>query len=309
MADEQNPTVPNIVDGGTPTDQEALLAAQVDTIGENPTEEPSAAVVADPIAAAAAVVDPAVAAAAEAAAVAVTEAAAASAAAAAIPEPVAVVATIPAPQPPRDFDAAFAENQRRYDDAEIEGAEFQQQLRAIGKEEAQFTARLEIWAERQQSTEQAAAAEFSTAALAWEKANAEFMGNPLRAQQMQAAINAVATSKPGLAPAVLFAEAAKIAFEAYGFKPAAAVVPVDEKAIIAEALGKRTPGGVPPTLAGSPAAAAIEAPAGGNATFASIDAMDINSMENAIARMSPEQLEAFLREAPGANSLATNKAT
>lgn len=310
MADEQTPTEPNIVDGGEPTDQEALLAAQVDTIGENPQEEPGTAPPATDAAAAAATAAPApeaTPAAAAAPAPAAEDVTAASAPAPA-PEPsAAVVAALPpAPVPPRDFDAAFAENQRRYDDGEIDGAEFQKELRTIGKEEAAFTAKLEIWAERQQTAEQLANEAFNSAALAWERANADFMSNPLRAQQMQQALNVVMASQPALAPAALFDAAAKIAFEAYGYKPVAVPV-VDVAAAEAEALAKRTPTGVPPTLAGSPAAGPIESSNGSN-PYAALDAMGIDELENAIARMTPAQQESYLRGAPGASSLATNKA-
>jgi len=298
MADEQTQTPPSIVDGGVPTDEESRLAAQVNTIGENPLEEPAAEVTppaakeATPAAAAPPAEEPPAAAAAE---------PAAPAAPAAAPPAPEVVAAPPPPQPPRDFDADYAENQRKFDDGEIDGEEYQKTLRTLTKEEAQFTARLEIWNERQASAEQQAEREFAAVSLQWEKDNAEFMSNPLRAQQMQQAINVVAQKTPGLSPADLFDQAAKIAFEAYGFQPKAAVPAVDQAKALAEAVAKRTPAGVPPTLASSPAASAIEAPPGTSA-FASLDAKDISSLEDAVARMTPEQRDAYLRDTPGSNS-------
>ena len=298
MADEQTQTPPSIVDGGIPTDEESRLAAQVDTIGENPQEEP-AAEVASP---AAAMVDTAAAPAPdEPPAAAAAEPAAATPAPAPAPAPVVAEVVAPPPQPPRDFDADIAENQRKFDEGEIEGEEYQKTLRALTKEEAQFTARLEIWSERQASAAQQADREFAEVSLKWEKDNAEFMSNPLRRQQMQLAINAVAQETPGLSPADLFDQAAKIAFEAYGFQPKAAVLVVDQAKALADAVAKRTPAGVPPTLASSPAASAIEAPPGTSA-FASLDAKDISSLEDAVARMTPEQRDAYLRDAPGSNS-------
>lgn len=301
MADEQNQTPPSIVDGGIPTDEEARLAAQVDTIGENPQEEPAAATAAAASAEAVAKPDAATDPVAD-----TPPAAPAAEAAAATPAPAPAPAVVeaaipPQPQPPRDFDADIAENQRRFDEGEIEGEEYQKALRALTKEEAQFTARLEIWNERQQSAEQLAEREFAAVSLQWEKDNAEFMSNPLRAQQMQQAINVVAQKTPGLSPADLFDQAAKIAFEAYGFQPKAAVTPADQAKALADAVAKRTPAGVPPTLASSPAASAIEAPPGTSA-FASLDAKDISSLEDAVARMTPEQRDAYLRDAPGSTS-------
>jgi hypothetical protein len=312
MADEPTNTPPSIIDGGEPTDQEALLAAQVDTIGDNPTEEPApAAAKAEDVAAAEqtseelAAVAAATAAAEKAAADEVEAAAAPAAAAAADATPVAVAAP-PPPKPARDFDAAIEENQRRFDEGEIEGTEYQKELRAITKEEAQFTARMEIWTEHQQSAAEHAEREFNDVAGGWEKANADFMANPLRAQQMQAAIVAVNAKTPGLSPAQLFDAAAKITFEAFNWKPVTPTPAVDVKKAEADALAGRKPGGVPPTLAGSPAAAPIEAPAT-NSTFASLDEKDISTLEDAVARMTPVQRDAYLRDAPGSNSPATNR--
>lgn len=290
MADQNTPAAPSVIDGGAPTEQEAKLAAQVDTIGVDPQEEPAEtpatpAAPADPVAAA-------------------TPAAPAPAAPAAGPETPAepevppAPPVHPAPEAPRDFEAAYAENQRKFDEGEVDGDAYQKELRAISKEEAKHLARVAIWEERQQSAAEASAVVFNTAAVAWEKANAAFMANPLRAQAMQQAIEAVAAKSPGIAPATMFEEAAKIAFEAFGYAPPAAV---DGTAAIAAAVAARTPGPVPPTLANSPAAAAIEAPPG-NSAYASLDGKDIGALEDAIARMTPEQQEAYLRDAPGATS-------
>jgi hypothetical protein len=303
MADEQNVTAPTILDGGEPTDQEALLAAQVDTIGDNPTEEPAAAA-AKTDAGAAAEPTPEEAAAITAAAVPADAAPVAAEPAAA--EPVAaVVPARPAPTPARDFDADLAENQRKFDDGEIDGAEFQKEFRTISKEEASFTARMEIWAENQRTAAEQAEADFNSVAAGWESKNAEFMSNPLRAQQMQAAIGAVNAKTPGLSPAQLFDQAAKVAFEAFNWKVPEPVA-VDTEKARADALAGRQPAGVPPTLAGSPAAAPIEAAANTSA-FASLDAKDISTLEDAVARMTPDQRDAYLRESPGSNSPATNR--
>lgn len=312
MADEQNVNPPSIIDGGEPTDQEALLAAQVDTIGDNPMEEPAAAAVKIDAAAA---VEPTAeeTAAAEAATAEQATAAAATDAAkveapATVDEPAAVVAPAeqPAPKPTRDYDAALAENQRQFDEGEIEGAEFQRELRAITKEEAQYTARMEIWAERKQTAADQAAQAFSTVAARWERDHAEFMGNPLRAQQMQAAIVAVDAKNPGLSPDDLFTQAAKVAFEAFNWKPITPLPTVDVNKAKDAAVAGRQPTGVPPTLAGSPAAAPIEAAANTSA-FATLDSKDISTLEDAVARMTPDQRDAYLRDAPGSSSPATNR--
>jgi hypothetical protein len=203
--------------------------------------------------------------------------------------------------PPRDFDAAFAEVQRQFDEGEIDGDKFQKDTRAITKEEAQFTARMTVWEENQQTAAEQSASDFNAAAVTWEKANADFMANPLRAQAMQQAINAVAAKSPSLAPSALFTAAAKVAFEAFGYTPPAAAEPVAEAAAIAAATAARKPTGVPVTLASAPAAAPIEAPAT-NSAYDALDSKDIDSLEDAVARMSPDQLDAYLGSAPGAKS-------
>lgn len=41
---------------------------------------------------------------------------------------------------------------------------------------------------------------------------------------------------------------------------------------------------------------------GGNAAFSELDGKDINTLEDAVARMSPQQREAYLLDAPGAKA-------
>lgn len=314
MSTETPQAEPSPVNGGEPTDQEALLASQVDTIGENPTEEPVPAPKAGeaPVAAApapAAAADPAAAPAPDAdaqAAKPATDVTAAAPAPADVPAPQAAPVQ-PKPEAPRDFDSAFAENQRKFDDGEIDSADYQKELRTISREEAAFSARVEIWQERQQTAIETAAQSFNVAALGWEAAHKDFMSNPLRAQQMQAALAAVDARTPGLSPAALFAEAEKVAFEAFNWQPKTPA-PVDTAAIAQAAIDARKPAGVPQTLSSAAAAAPIEAPAG-NSTFDALDSKDISSLEDAVARMSREQQEAYLRAAPGSSSPATNRQT
>lgn len=302
MENEQTP-VPSPVDGGTPTDQEALLASQVDTIGDNPLEEPVVTPPAGEDDAAAVAAAAEAASAAEAAAQAATDAAAVAVAAPA-PAPAPVAATpVPAPTPPMDFKAALAAAQTQYDDGDLDGVQWQDKQREIILAEARYNARLEIWAERQETAADLAASAFTTVATGWEQTNKEFMGNPLRAQQMQAALAAVEAKTPGLSPSDMFQEAEKIAFEAFNWKPATTAV-VDVDAARAAAIAGRQPAGVPQTLAGSPAAGPIEK-AAGNSGYAALDALDISELENATARMTDAQKDAYLRDAPGATSIGT----
>lgn len=314
--------------GGQPTDLEALLAAQVDTIGDNPTVDPGTAaapagekgapaVVTDPPAPAVPAV-PATPAGETPAAAPSPAPAAAPAPAAEVVDPVpaaappaptpAVAAPAPAPAPPvppKDFDAAYAAIQKSYDDGELDSGEFQAQTRALTKEETTFNTRLAMWEENVARTQQAAAQDFNSAALAWEKSNADFMSNPLRRDSMQRAIAVLDQETGGkLTPSELIERAGKAAFEAFGYKPAepvAAMPAVDEAAAIAAATAARKAPPVPTTLGNAPSAGAIDR-GGGSALFAELDGKDINTLEDIVARMGPKEREDYLRDAPGAKS-------
>lgn len=301
----------NPVNGGDPTDKEALFAAQLEGLGDNPTEEPVAEATAP--AATAASDSTADAAAANATAAAATGAAAAEETAAAPPAPAAAV-SVPAPavvaaarpEVPKDFDAAYKQLQEQYDAGTIDGDKLQADQRALAREEGAYTARLTIWEEGQRTATQQAAMDFNATALNWEAANKDFMSNTTRAQLMQQTLAAIDHQTGGtLAPAELFARAQKDAFEAFNYaSPTTTAAPTaaDQARAIAAATAARKPVPVPQTLANADAAAPIEA--GRNSTFDGLDNLDISSLEDALARMPAAQREAYLAGAPGATSLA-----
>ncbi|MGC1549386.1 MAG: hypothetical protein WA777_12725, partial [Rhodanobacter sp.] len=324
MSDEKTDQPAAIVNGGEPTDKEALLAAQVDTIGTDPQVDPNdAAAVAAQAAAAAAAKTPAAAPAAVDPSAAVP--APAPAASPAATDPTAVVAS-PAPAPvaapapvgvpaqakpeaPKDFDAEYAALQTRYDAGDLDGDQLQQAQRALSREEGAFTARVTLWEERQNFAVQQAAADFNATALSWEGQNKDFMSNSLRRNAMQQAVLTIDKETGGtLSPTDLFARAQKDAFDAFGYTPPTAQASdpnASGAAAVAAAVAARQPAAVPATLATAPAAAPIEA--GRNSTFADLDSKDIGALEDALARMTPAQRDAYLSDAPGATSLATSK--
>lgn len=304
--EQQNPDYG--VDGGAPTDEEARLAAQVDTIGDDPQSEPEDTAAAPAPAPGAADDDAAAAAVAE---VVDTPAAAAPAPVptptepAAVDEPAPTQVAAPArPEPPKDFQAELDSLQKQYDDGDLDGADFQAKQRDLMREEARFEARLALHDERVQDAARDAETAWNTAAVGWEKANTEFMANPLRAAAMQQALALTDKNQPGLPPAKLFETAQKIAFEAYNWQAKADPAPdagaPDGQAVIDAALRAREGKPVPQTLGTAPAAAQIETR--GNAAFSELDGRDISDLEDALARMTPAQQEAYLRDAPGANT-------
>jgi hypothetical protein len=306
------------VDGGEATTQEAKLAAELSQ------ETPAPATEATTAAAATATTTTDAATAAQPAAAAPEPEADAPPAPAAAPAPVtATVATAapivqePKPEPPKDFSAErkavnTAERHARaqYEAGEIDEAAWAKAQDdadaardALAAEQATFASKLAVWEDRQTRAAQQADADFNTTAAAWEKEHADFMKDPLRKQVMQQAIAAVDADTGGtLSPAELLQRAQESAFSFCRYTPpgAAAAEPRAAATAVAKATAARTPGAAPQTLATAPAAAPIER--GANATFAELDGKDINGLEDAIARMSPAQLEQYLADAPGART-------
>lgn len=235
-------------------------------------------------------------------------AAAAAASASAAMASVTAAAKPEAPVAPMDFDAEYKANQEAFDSGEKSADEFQQRVREISKAESGFIARTEIFNERQQTAAQKAQDEFTSAASAWEAEHKAFMANPLYAKVMQDAINAVEAQTPGLPPAELMSRAEKAAFEFTRWTPPAAddaakkaaEAEAAKREAIAKAKADRKPGKVPTTLGGTPTGAHVDTPTG--SAFSNLDALDIDTLENEVARMSDAQLEAYLQDAPGAKA-------
>lgn len=204
-----------------------------------------------------------------------------------------------------DFEAEYAKNQQAFDEGEIEAEAFQKRLREISREEAGFTARTEIYKERVQTAQQRAANEFGTAAAAWEAAHKDFMANPLYADAMQQAIVAIDKREPGLAPVDLLRKAEEAAFQFTHYTPPVDTSAADEAAKKAAALAAsrsgRKPAAVPATLSATPTAAHVDA-APTNSAYANLDSLDIDTLENQLARMKPDDVEKYLADAPGANA-------
>ena len=292
-------TTDNLIDGGTPTPQEAALTQELANENAGATATPAATPAAAPAPVAAAAPAPDASAAVDVA----QPPAAAPAPAPSAPDPTAAVAQAASqalisapPEPPKDFDAAYVNLQERYDGGQIDAVAYQKELRALTREESSWTTKLEIWQHNQQSVVERAQNEFNSVALDWEARNQAFMANPLQAKAMQDAIAIVDQQSPGLAPHDLIARAEKIAFEAYRWTGGA-----DPQAAVTAAVQARTPAPTPATLASAPAAAPIDPPQA-NAQFAGLDALDINQLENALAAMPAAQREAYLRSSPGSNA-------
>ena len=214
----------------------------------------------------------------------------AAAVAAAQPKPVELVKV---PDAPRDWDKERASLRQQYDDGDLSAEELDAARDKLSDERAAWIAEKTLAerenAERTSRAEAAANQSFENAAVAWAKTNAEFNSNPLRHEAMQKAIAAVDVQTGGkLAPADLIKQAEKIAFDAFGWKPA----PDTEAARAAALKARQGKHDLPTNLGGAPAAGAER----GGSDWADLDAGVVTNMENAIAHMSPAQLDKFLLE-------------
>lgn len=209
------------------------------------------------------------------------------------------------PASPKDFDAEFARLDARMESGEIDAAQRDKAFRELAIEHATYEGRrasIETHnAATVQAWQQEATASFDQAAAAWTADNKEFMANPLRAAAFQQAINIVDAQTGGVLPAnELLAQAAKMAFEANGWDPAAhsAAPQRPTPSASAAALAARQPptATVPQTLGDAPNSGADN----GTSRFANLENLGIQELESAVARMSLAEQDAWLREVDSA---------
>ena len=201
------------------------------------------------------------------------------------------------PAAPKDFDKAFATLDEQYESGDLDDAAYNKAYRALSVEQARYegqAAAIKAHNDSIQVQQQAAsAATFDQAAAAWTKANAEFMGNPIRARAMQDAINMLDTQTGrSLDPTELLQQAGQIAMDAYGWATKAPCAPTP--APVAQRVAGRMPNmaAVPRTLGDAPTAG-VDTPA---SSFAHLDGADTLALEAAVARMSPADQEKWLQE-------------
>jgi hypothetical protein len=290
-----------VIDAATPTEAEAAQAA-LPLDGSDLTPEAIAAAEAAKTAAADAEAAAIAAKAAEDAAAAEAAAKAAEAA-----KPIVQAYVPPAtdePQAPKDFDAANAALQKQYDDGDLDAVELGKAQRELNKEEAAFTAKHIVWEERQAERAevlktQAAAVEtdWNTAAIAFQTQHAEFMSDEGHKVALQDAVAVIDTQTKGtLAASELLERAGKLVFAQFNYNPNAAPAKTEAQ-LKAEALKERLPAEGVKTLADAPSAAAIQIR--GNESHAELDALPIDKLEEALARMPGPQREAYLASSPG----------
>lgn len=125
-------------------------------------------------------------------------------------------------KPPKDFDAEFAEIQRKYNAGELDEGEKDQAIRKLSREEARHEATIVALKTQHQTTTAAVTRSWDEEVAAWSKANPGFLAGDGNSAIFDRALAAVQTLHgEGISNQKLLAEASKLAFEMTGYQPPA----------------------------------------------------------------------------------------
>lgn len=210
-----------------------------------------------------------------------------------------------APVATRDFAKDAADLRAKFDAGEVTTEEFVEQSHAITIEQAKFEAQNAIYqaeqkrvADTQAAAKAAADEAWNTAALQFETAHADFLKNPLHRNDVETAIRLIDKQTGGtLSPEKLLEEAFKAAYQGRQME-----YPKPGATALRDAVASRAPDprGLPTNLGSAPSAGGEDLR--GNETFAALDRLDADQLEDALARLPYAQREAYLADAPGART-------
>lgn len=277
-------------DGGAATDAEAALIAA--GVGEDTEADGDAAG------------DDGAAAAAEAARIAAETVEAARVAATETVTP--VVATLPEkPVAPKDFAAEELALEEQYNDAGMSVVEYTKKMKELTLEQVAYTNQVAAWEQQVQAitanNAKQVADDWDKTCVAFEAANADFLGNALRHQVMQNSIALVEdqAQKAGerLTGQQVLEKALAIAIDYTGYQAPAGKT---DQQKIDEAIAARRQEKPGKTLGDVPQAH-VES-VRGDATFEALDSLPTEEFEIAFANLSPAAQEKYLRAAPGAEA-------
>lgn len=195
-----------------------------------------------------------------------------------------------AQQQARDFDAELAELERQYDEGDINQAQFRERERELVREQARLEVAREAESRQQQDAE-------ATAAQQWEAAQRQFFTDPGNAALVEGPIK-LAAFEAAVKEAVNHVQAgatyADVLTKARELVTGVPAVDAEAAARSAAAQRRISEPGAQPTLRDVPNAAAT-----GDVPGASLDHLDIDALEDRLARMSDADREAYLAGAPG----------
>lgn len=206
-----------------------------------------------------------------------------------------------APPPPPDFDAERKALREKYDAGELDDAEYEREREAIMERKAEFVAEQKAAALVAKAAAESAQRAAADADQRWNESLSRFIAgdkanlttDPIRKAAFEQALAKVAAEKPGSSYDDWLTEASATTMRAFGI---AAPADAGKKAVanaIAERSSQRQHSA--PDLSRVPSAGA---PAIGG-FGAELDSLDINSLEDRLARMNDAQIAAFLADAPG----------
>lgn len=121
----------------------------------------------------------------------------------------------------RDFAAEVAELEAKYDNGDIDLAEYLRENRKLTVEEAKFAARAEQAMVQAEANKQAAQTAWTERITAWETNNAEFLSNSVRRDTVARLFETLGKDA-ALTDAQLIAKVEAEAFEAFNYAPKAA---------------------------------------------------------------------------------------
>lgn len=123
-----------------------------------------------------------------------------------------------APAAPKDFDAEFKSIQKQYDDGDLTLDERLAAERALGREEAQYTALVTVHQANNANALTAAENDWTQQVNAWSKENAEFLSNPIRKDAVGRLMDQLGADA-SLSNEALLEKVQAAAFEAFNWKP------------------------------------------------------------------------------------------
>lgn len=221
------------------------------------------------------------------------------------PEP----APTPEPEAPKepDWDAERKALKQKLEDGDLDDAAYETERELLLERKAEWKAEQRASAlvteHLQQAQQQAQEQRQADLDRQWDEsmkafmkveANASLLADPTRVAAFNAVLSAVAQELPGSTYTQMLDEARDRTMKAFNITPPNAV---DEKKVVDTKVAARKETAAPPDLSRAPAAGGDNDR--GDNEFAELDDMDIDELENQLARMKPEDVERFLETAPG----------
>lgn len=163
----------------------------------------------------------------------------------------------------RDFKAERAALKEQWDAADLDTDEYNDARDSLVLEEAEHRAAVRFHSMQQQAAKDAATNEWSQSVTGWEKANADFLANPIRRKAVSDLLEAFDTDPNNkMTNEELLAKVQEQAFEAFNWQGAPAALETTEQTpaqarMASSARAAAAASGAPPSLAGGVSTSAM----------------------------------------------------